>query len=477
MNAGMIQILSSEVDFHPLSFGDPNGRLFFWKGQLYRGIRQERASFYKQLFQDGVVQNLISKGLLVETELTNLTLDGYELVLRHRRVPFVSYAYEWCAPMLKQAALAVIDIEMELARRDLTLQDAHPWNVLFDGCKPIYVDFGSIVPAQANTLWPAYDEFCRFFLYPLHLIVHGHVRIARWLLHDYDQGILKSDLTALTYMWSLRSEVRQTMKAWLETVKRHVPSLFRPALKKGYRLLKSALLKPAPPVPQSRLDFLRQVRQQVEDLAIPSVRTEWSGYYEDCYPSFAPSDEWTQKHRSVYQVLSELRPFSVLDIGSNRGWYSQLAALLGSTVVAFDVDEICVAQLYHDARDRHLQILPLVMDFRNPSPGYGLCNSWLTPATQRLRCDMVLALALVHHLVFKQHLNFEQIVEGLSIFSNRYLLLEFVPREDQYVREWWTGDYSWYTQDNLMTTLRQRFHSVKVYPSYPAPRVLLLCEK
>jgi SAM-dependent methyltransferase len=247
-------------------------------------------------------------------------------------------------------------------------------------------------------------------------------------------------------------------------------------LKKGLALVKSMLWKPSA-VKRFRLDFLQQVRREVEGIIIPSFKTEWLEYYDGFFPSFSPSDEWTAKHISVHQALSDLKPDSVLDIGSNRGWYSQLATLQGSRVVAFDVDEGCITQLYYDSKEKNLPILPLVMDFRNPSPGYGLCNQWLAPATERLKCDMVLALALIHHLVFKQHLNFDQIINGLSIFSKRWLLVEFIPRDDRYVREWWSERFSWYTLDNFISALKKQFHNVRILPSYPEPRVLLLCEK
>jgi hypothetical protein len=167
----------------------------------------------------------------------------------------------------------------------------------------------------------------------------------------------------------------------------------------------------------------------------------------------------------------------VLDIGSNRGWYSQLAASLGSSVVAFDVDSACIDRLFQDASDRRLTILPLVMDFRNPSPGYGLCKQWLAPATQRFQCDMVMVLALVHHLVFKAHLSFEQIVAAASVFAKKWLLIEFIPREDQFVREWWSEQYSWYTLENFQTTLSRHYRNVRIICTSAEPRIVLLCER
>ncbi len=476
-----IEIPLEEVEFHPLSFADPSGRLFWWRKELYRGIPQEKADLYERMFRDGIAQKLVEKQLLVETELTTLALDGFGLILKHRPVVFVSYPYEWCPLMLKDAGLMVIELEIELTKEGLTLQDAHPWNVLFDGCRPIYVDFGSIVSARTDSSWPTYDEFCRFFLYPLILMTHGQRRLAAWLLHD-DQGVLKTDLDALVPGFQLSHDAGRVTRWTFSLAKRLIPPALRPPIKNALMYLKSTLAGgPDGRTPASKLDFLQWVRRELEDLTLPSPKTEWSEYYDGQFPAFLPSHDWTAKHHSVYKTLTELKPGSVLDIGSNRGWYSQLAARLGSKVVAFDVDAQCTAELYADAKRKDLPILPLVMDFRNPSRGYGLTAQWrnqsLVSAMQRLKCDMVIALALVHHLVFKQNLNFEQIVEGLSAFANRWLMVEFVPREDQYVREWWSEHHSWYTLDNFLAAARRQFRRVEVRASDPSPRVLVWCEK
>src|ERR1044071_4790464 len=128
-------IPSEEVTFHAHSFADDAGRLFWWGAQLCRGINSRHAEFFARLFRDGVMQDLIERGLLIESELTELTFDDYPVVVKHRIVPFISYPNEWCAAMLKDAALTTVDLAIELARHRLTLKDAHPWNLLFDACK------------------------------------------------------------------------------------------------------------------------------------------------------------------------------------------------------------------------------------------------------------------------------------------------------------------------------------------------------
>src|SRR5919198_1873929 len=149
----MDRIPHDEVKFHPHSFADADGRLFWWQGELYRGLGAEWATLFRRLLQQGIIQRLIDKGLLVETEPTALTMDGYEMVVRHRLLPFVSYPEEWCPAMLKDAALALTELLTELAKVGLTLKDSHPWNVLFDQGRPVYVDLTSITSIKDPGVW------------------------------------------------------------------------------------------------------------------------------------------------------------------------------------------------------------------------------------------------------------------------------------------------------------------------------------
>ena len=59
----------TEINFHPTSFCDRNGRVFWWQGELYRGIIPERVAFYQNFFSSGIAHKLIEQKLLVATEL------------------------------------------------------------------------------------------------------------------------------------------------------------------------------------------------------------------------------------------------------------------------------------------------------------------------------------------------------------------------------------------------------------------------
>jgi SAM-dependent methyltransferase len=143
-------------------------------------------------------------------------------------------------------------------------------------------------------------------------------------------------------------------------------------------------------------------------------RSFWSRYYADIQTFMRP-EAFTPKQATVARILEQCRPETVVDIGCNRGGYAILAARAGARVTAFDTDEDSVALLYELAKEQRLDILPLVMDFLSPSPACGWRGLQFPSALQRLRSEMALALALVHHLAITQRQTFERIAPAWPI--------------------------------------------------------------
>jgi hypothetical protein len=467
----MIPIPHDEIRFHPHSFADPAGRLFWWNGQLYRGLCPDWAVLFKRLFCAGTLQRLVKQGLLIDTEPTDFRIDGYETVVRHRAVPFASYPEEWCPAMLKDAALTLLDLLSELAHFDLTLKDSHPWNLLFDRGRPLYVDLTSIIPIR-DAQWRGYDEFCRFYQNPLILMAHGQERIARRLLFEYD-GVLRPDVEALTRgattPLSLAAIVGRFRKASHKDLS---PSCQRQANRDSHsRSAKEAESAAA----NSLIACFQETKRQIEHIRLPagSVR-------DDNNFSLSPAGRncWTPTQQAVHEILDRLKPSSVLDIGSpDNGWYSRLVTACGSTALALGTDSKVLTKLYLDAHHQHLPLLPVVMEFTDPTPSRGLCSHWSVAASERLKCDMVLALANVQQYVFKRALNFDQFAAGLAAFSKRWVVAEFVLPAEQDLQNSSSRKIPWYNLENFAGALRKQFPSVTIVPDVAPGRALLMCEK
>src|SRR5205814_2610548 len=117
----------------------------------------------------------------------------------HKRIPFVTYAYEWSPSMLRDVALFTVRLLRALAQRDLTLADVISWNILFAGCEPFFVDFSAIIDAPDNqvALWGMLEPYFRsYFLRPLELFTRGQGNLARLLLTDYEHGPIQTEFEA-----------------------------------------------------------------------------------------------------------------------------------------------------------------------------------------------------------------------------------------------------------------------------------------
>jgi hypothetical protein len=464
---GSISIPIEEINFHPTSFCDRHGRVFWWRGELYRAISPEKVSFYRDLFARGIAQRLIEQKLLVATQLTELTLEDYPLVLKHHLIPFVSYAHEWSPAMLKDCAWLVTKLMLELAKDNLTLSDVCTFDIMFDSCQPVFVDFGSLTIANGDRTLGRYEaDFRTYFIDPLTIAAKGYGKLARWLFADYDHDVM-AECTALTINKPRNLVWNQQLKRKLKALEQ----LLNPATAKQIRGVIARFKKLPTDKGLYGTDLVEQLWQELEQ--IPLDRRSQA---RDRLTSL-PSETETQKQITVRQILAELKPQTVMDFGSGGGWYSQLAASLGSRVVAIDVDEQKLTQCYRGGAAKNLPILPLVMNFRNPSPGYGICNRSVASASQRLPCELVMALGLVHLLVFEQLMTLSQIAETLALFSLKWLLVEFYDCQDSEIALASVDDYPKYTRENFCVILQQWFTSVKIMPSERESRVLLLCQK
>jgi ribosomal protein L11 methylase PrmA len=157
--------------------------------------------------------------------------------------------------------------------------------------------------------------------------------------------------------------------------------------------------------------------------------TEWGDYYAkaDHYSEAALAE----KQQLVEAFVQKVRPTSVWDIGANTGMFSRIAARHSVHTVAFDIDPAAVEAHYRALKkaESNENILPLVLDLANPSPAIGWSNSEREAIGERGPVDLVLALALVHHLAIGNNVPLPLVAKEFARLC-RYLLIEFVPHDD-----------------------------------------------
>ncbi|HYN52901.1 MAG TPA: hypothetical protein VES62_18420, partial [Thermoleophilaceae bacterium] len=175
---------TSQGSLEPGSFRDPESRVFYAGDEVYRALSADGLSDFEALRATG----LLDDERVVRTEaaedtspLRGLLVHEPAGVLRHERIPFVSYPYEWTFSMLKDAALLQLDLLLSSLDHDLVLKDATPYNVQFKGAKPVFVDVGSFERIREGEPWIGYRQFCMLYLYPLLLQSVKDVPFHPWM--------------------------------------------------------------------------------------------------------------------------------------------------------------------------------------------------------------------------------------------------------------------------------------------------------
>ncbi len=483
---------------------DDVGETFVSDGRVLRGIYPGKSAAARSVLQTCIAHDLFKHGIVATREPTHNPHAelGYELTLEHARVPFVTFPHEWPASMLHAAARFHVELFQKLGEHGLTLKDWHPYNILFDGTEPVFVDFTSIIPAvdlpkqgyladaKAPTGFGMWDEYSAalyrmyrltydaYFGLPLEMMRQGRHAEARKRLADTPLNATDSGM--------LRGEVFAG----------------QPAARGRYELndirLRMALNEKGP----VKRKFFALLAKMLDGMHVAVRGSAYSSYYADKKEAFAsePSADWTNKQNAVHDALTRFSPATVLDIGSNTGWFSLLAAKLGSNVVGVDLDEACIDSLFAAAKRERLAVLPLVANLMAPPPDIfaktfddepslsrigGVAPLYPSPE-KRLACEMVLALAIVHHLALGQGHSFERIAETLSDLATRYLCVEFVNRDDRMIVDdpgffpamlKAPDSFGWYKVDEFVAALRKHFSEIQVVQSYPDTRLMIVCSK
>ena len=415
----------ADVHAHPSSFRDPAGHIFTKDGTLYRLITAAGKDDYELTMSSGLYEELVAAGLMVahkevDTKLAD-TADAHK-VIRPERIPFISYPYEWSFAQLKDAALLTLDIQKRALARGLILKDASAYNIQFVGRKPVFIDTLSFKAYEPGEAWEGYRQFCEHFLAPLAL--------ARYTSYD-SLKLLRVDLEGLSLdlacrLLPKRARLRPGLFSHLYLHNASQKKFQNQASESGPGKVTQRK------VSRFALDgIIGSLERSVQGLRPPHAKTEWGDYYS--FTNY--SDAGFKRKREMVQAMLDKvtpRPKLVWDMGANNGEFSSLAADEGIYTVAFDIDPVAVERNYGAPAAADQPMLPLVQDVVNPSPANGFMGRERESLFERGPADVVLALALVHHLAIGRNLPLERVAELFATLG-RQVIIEFVPKGDSKV--------------------------------------------
>ena len=408
----------SADEVQPASFRDPSGWLFRRDGVLYRHVAPSYAADYDLFTGSGLCHELVDAGRLVAHEEVSVPgHEGAHRVLRPDPIELVSYPYEWPFSALKDAALLTLDVAERALRRGLVLKDASAFNVQFRGCSPIFIDTLSFEAYRESEPWVAYRQFCEHFLAPLAVLSRRDARLA---------GLWRSQLDGLPLDLASDLLPRST---WLRPGL--LLHLHLHARSQAHYADREAPLRRVAVSRTSLLALLDSLRRTVLPLLPRRGRSEWADYER----THAYADETTRaKETAVSRWLAALRPRLVWDLGGNVGRFARIAASHGAYAACFDIDPAVVDAAYRALRaEKRRDVLALLLDLANPSPGLGWDGRERDSLQARGPADAVLALALVHHLAIGRNVPLPCVARWLARLAPA-AIVEFVPKDDPQTR-------------------------------------------
>ncbi|MGE5264355.1 MAG: class I SAM-dependent methyltransferase [Acidobacteriota bacterium] len=435
----------------PGSFRDPNGFVFRRGGRLYRQVNQRYREEYDRLMQSGLYGELARDRFLiphVEVEIERAASDDAYRVLQPQELAFISYPYEWCFGQLKRAALLTLDIQARALNFGMSLKDASAYNIQFANGEPVLIDSLSFEIYKEGQPWVAYRQFCQHFLAPLALMALADIRLQQ-LNRVYLDGI---PLDLASRLLPLHSRANLGLLAHLFLHAQAQKHMGTPPRARQGTMARTSLL--------GLVDSLKSTIQKLE--WVPQG-TEWHDYY-------ATSSYTTAGLQAKMQVVAEMlsqvtpAPKMVWDLGANTGRFSRIVSERGIQTIALDGDPAAVEKNFRNVvAHREQNLLPLCLDLTNPSPAAGWENQERMSLCERGPADVVLALALIHHLAIGNNLPFARIA-GFFSRIGRSLILEFVPKDDPQVQRLLANRediFDRYRQDDLERDFGEQFQILR----------------
>jgi malonyl-CoA O-methyltransferase len=448
-------VLRLPSNFKLIKTGAPNKLITDIPNQnIYRLISSEFSEDYKSIYEKCKNGDLFGK-YIVNTEISDIyTSEEYPVCFKHKFLPLFTYAVEWSPKMFYDYTLFMIDLYKEIDKYGLCCLDGHAFNATFYNGKFLFFDFDAIRLGKMP------------FFY-LQEFINYHILI----LLMFQQNLIEK-----TYLYLNNAEQRLSFKDISGYLKDNQIKEFNDMYEKCYNYISSDDVQ----------SVFTELKKYVENININDVfQTGWNGYQNELYDENKVV-KLSQKQETILEMVRSVKPKTLIDLAGNMGWYEfELKDEIDRLIVA-DLDYACVDFVFKKVvNDKIKNIYPVYLNIVTPTPDYyrdtAIGNTaivpWRNGAIKRFKSEMVLALAVMHHLAFSQQLSFAEIIGQFALYSTKWLIIEWIEREDSVVEPALkNSDFEWYTKENFEEELKKQFNILSVKNSEPT-RILYLCEK
>ncbi len=433
---------------HPASYRDPSGFIFNHEEIVYRQVNQVFRKDFDYFISSGLYDSLVKDQLLISHHVVDKNLTGdknYYTTLQPQFVRFISYPYEWCFDMLKDAALLTLRIIKTAMQYGMVLKDASPYNIQWYSGKLIFIDTLSFEKYDETKPWIAYRQFCENFVGPLALM-------------NYLQLPLQSLL--LSYPEGLPLTIAKKMLPWKSRFNMHL--YLHLHLHAGYFKKKFTVKSTTAFSKQKLTNILKSLEELINPFQL-NYKGVWANYYDEAEQR---TEYIANKKKIIENWINNLDKINTaIDVGANDGTFSALLQEKGIFTVSADFDHFAINHLYKKAKINLNKLAnPIIIDFANPSPATGLNNNERISFIDRTHTDLVLVLAFIHHLAIGKNIPFEDIAQ-LFLNLGKTLIVEFVDKQDekiQFMIQQKKDIYSWYSEENFKNFFEKYYKIISV---------------
>ncbi len=385
---------------------DNIGQIFFWQDRVFRAINDNQASKVKELLYSGLIDELVRNGLFPETTVSeDICIEGFSLILEHKKIPYITVSSEWSFHMLKDVCMAYLKVIKICNKFGYSLKDGHLYNITFFNNKPIFFDFGSIVREKNDS---GLFEFYLRAVIPLQVWSKGDFYLASLILRDegsHTRFLPSTSLEQQKILHPILSSFRE--KSTSRFIRRAINYLSR-------RLFKKNIVSP----PLLTCEKLTQIINKIEQT---KFQTAWSNYHDEFFSGININS--TPRFDRIIELLNSLNLSSMIDLAGNKGAFSLLVAQKTNIpqILCTDYDESVIDSLYLFVKNNNItKVLPILLNFIYPIPLGEFSN-------QRLKADIAVALAITHHVLLAQSIQIDDVLRKIGMYSNHFVLIEFMP--------------------------------------------------
>ncbi len=406
---------------------DANGYIFKWNNKIYRAIYPKSQARILRLWESGLISELINQKIFPESHITDFKTNDSNLIIEHQKIDVVTYPYEWSFNMLKDAALVTLKVNQIAIKYGYQTLDAHGFNIVFNKARAFFIDLGSFIEIEndfncKHAGWRPYGEFMRTFYVPLKLWSCGEEFISRHSLYG-------EQIPMMSY-WRYRSKLARLIpKKWLnrlEFVWYKYKALNTVSVSEFSQLI--SVSKTREKIGQHIKAFskrwglpfssvnLDRLEHKVSTIMPPSVHSAWADYHQD--------KQIDERQQYVISAIEKYRPANVLDMAGNAGFFSKVISEVEGVqyVICADYDINAIDKLYLSLKSLERSLYPAIMNF-----SISIGDLKFPSEDLRFKTDMVLALALTHHLLLTQKLTIDFVMNRLRKLTNKYVAVEFMP--------------------------------------------------